>query len=57
MNDTQLYMSFDNISDTEQVIKSIISDIREWMKSKQLKLNENKTVFSITFTFTFTESS
>ena len=52
MNDTQLYMSFDNISDTEQVIKSIISDIREWMKSKQLKLNENKTVFSITFTFT-----
>ena len=42
-DDTQLYMSFDNISDTEQVITSIMSDISKWMKSKQLKLNENKT--------------
>ena len=36
-------MSFKNIIDSEQVITSIMSGIRNWMKNKQLKLNENKT--------------
>ena len=42
-DDTQLYMSFENVRDTELVITSIMSDISNWMESKQLKLNENKT--------------
>ena len=42
-DDTHFYLSFENVSNAEQNIRSIMTDIGKIMNSKQLKLNENKT--------------
>ena len=42
-DDTQFYLSLENVGDTKQKIERIMSDIGKWMNSKQLKLNEDKT--------------
>ena len=40
---TQFYFSMPNISDTQNFINEIMSDISNWMTRKRLKLNERKT--------------
>ncbi len=42
-DDTQFYMTVDNIDNTEGKIKLIMDDVGKWMESKQLKLNQDKT--------------
>ena len=42
-DDTVLFVN--NILDTESKLTRIMCDIKNWMDSKQLKLNENKSVF------------
>lgn len=42
-NDTQFYMSLNNIQDTENQLSAIMTDIRQWMNIWQLKFNEDKT--------------
>ena len=42
-DDTQFYFSMPNISDTQNLINRIMSDISNWMTRKRLKLNEGKT--------------
>ena len=42
-DDTQFYMALDNIDNVERKIKLIMDDVGKWMKSKQLKLNQDKT--------------
>ena len=51
-DDTQLYLAFKPGSDYDQAaavsaMESCISDIRRWMLSKKLKLNDDKTEFLI----------
>ena len=51
-DDTQLYLAFKPGSDCDQAaavsaMESCIADIRRWMLSKRLKLNDNKTEFLI----------
>ena len=38
-DDTQFYLSVNNILDTESKLTMIMCDIKNWMDSKQLKLN------------------
>ena len=42
-DDTQFYMSLENIEESERKINEVMSDVKRWMNSKQLKLNDNKT--------------
>ena len=42
-DDTQFYLCFRNIQDTENVLNRVMTDVKRWMDSKQLKLNEDKT--------------
>ena len=42
-DDTQFYMSLNNVQSVEAKISEIMSDIGKWMSSRQLKLNTNKT--------------
>ena len=42
-DDTQFYLSLGNVEDTERRINDIMVDVKRWMNSKQLKLNDNKT--------------
>lgn len=42
-DDTQFYMSLNNIQDSETQLSAIMTDIRQWMDIRQLKLNEDKT--------------
>ena len=42
-DDTQFYMALDNIDNVEGKIMQILDDVGEWMESKQLKLNQDKT--------------
>ena len=42
-DDTQFYMSFTNIHDSETYLSSVLTDIKQWMDSRQLKLNQDKT--------------
>ena len=42
-DDTQFYLTFNNVDDTAQKLRDIMRDIKEWMEMKQLKLNEDKT--------------
>ena len=42
-DDTQFYLTFSNIEDTTDKMKDIMKDIKDWMRQKQLKLNEDKT--------------
>ena len=42
-DDTQFYMSLGNIEDSERKINEIMIEVKRWMNSKQLKLNDNKT--------------
>lgn len=43
VDDTQFYLSF-NVLYTETLLTWIIVDIQKWMDSKQLKMDEDKTV-------------
>ena len=42
-DDTQFYFQFENIEEAKRKIDAIMRDIRMWMMSKKLKLNEDKT--------------
>ena len=42
-DDTQFYLSLGNVEDTERKINNVMIDIKRWMNSKQLKLNDSKT--------------
>ncbi len=42
-DDTQFYMALNNLDNAERKIKLIMDDVRKWMESKQLKLNQDKT--------------
>ena len=42
VDDTQFYLSLGNVEDTERKINAMI-DVKRWMNSKQLKLNDSKT--------------
>ena len=42
-DDTQFYLSINNIADAERILSKIMSDIKHWMDYKQLKMNESKT--------------
>lgn len=42
-DDTQFYMTFTNIEDSEAYLSSTLTDIKQWMDSRQLKLNQDKT--------------
>lgn len=42
-DDTQFYLSVNNIQNTETEVNTIMTDIKKWMTSRQLKLNEDKT--------------
>ena len=44
-DDTQIYMSFGNVEDSERKINDVMIDIKRWMNSKQLKLNDSKTEY------------
>ena len=43
VDDTQFFISIEDIEDTTRKIYNILSDIKEWMNKKKLKLNEGKT--------------
>ena len=42
-DDTQIYVKITNIADTKRKIELLTSDVRTWMKTRKLKLNESKT--------------
>lgn len=42
-DDTQFYLSVTNIQEAEAHLGAILEDIRQWMESRQLRLNEDKT--------------
>ena len=42
-DDTQFYLSLGNIEDSERKINDVMTDVKRWMNSKQLKLNDSKT--------------
>ena len=42
-DDTQFYLSLGNVEDTERKINNVMIDVKRWMNSKQLKLNDSKT--------------
>ena len=42
-DDTQFYLSMNNVLDTEQHLNSVMTVIKDWMDVKQLNLNEDKT--------------
>lgn len=42
-DDTQFYLSVNTIQETEAYLGTIMSDIKQWMDNRVLKLNENKT--------------
>ena len=42
-DDTQFYLSLENIEDSERKINDVMTDVKKWMNSKQLKLNDSKT--------------
>ena len=42
-DDTQFYMSLGNVEDSERKINNVMTDVKSWMDSKQLKLNDSKT--------------
>ena len=42
-DDTQFYFSLSGVHDTEEKLFEIMQDVKKWMDSKQLKLNEDKT--------------
>ena len=42
-DDTQFYLSLGNVEDTKRKINNVMIDIKRWMNSKQLKLNDSKT--------------
>ena len=42
-DDTQFYLSLEDIEDTETKLNDIMESVKTWMISKRLKLNEDKT--------------
>ena len=42
-DDTQIYVCIENIEDIKNKVKSLLSDIKIWMKRRKLRLNEGKT--------------
>ena len=42
-DDTQFYLTLNDVANTEAKISMIMKDVGNWMNSKQLKLNEDKT--------------
>ena len=42
-DDTQFYLSMRNVEDTERKINEVMNDVKIWMDSKQLKMNDKKT--------------
>ena len=42
-DDTQFYLTFNNVEETVGQLRNIIKDVKDWMMLKQLKLNEDKT--------------
>ena len=44
-DDTQFYLTVNNIIDTENTLTRVMTLIKNWMLRKQLKLNENKTEY------------
>ena len=42
-DDTQIYLNFENIDETEHKLRTIVSTVNEWMCSRRLKLNCDKT--------------
>lgn len=42
-DDTQFYLTINDVQDTEARLSDIMVDMGRWMYCKQLKLNENKT--------------
>ena len=44
-DDTQIYMSFENVEDSERKINDVMIDSKRWMNSKQLKVNDSKTEY------------
>ena len=42
-DDTQFYLSLTNIRDVEDQLSAVLLEIRQWMKLRHLKLNEDKT--------------
>ena len=41
-DDTQFYLSLGNVEDSERKINDVMIDVKRWMNSKQLKLNDIK---------------
>jgi len=46
-DDTQIYVCIENIEDIKNKIKSLLSDVKIWMKRRKLKVNEGKTEIMI----------
>ena len=42
-DDTQFYLSLRNVEDIERKINEVMNDVRIWMNSNQLKMNDKKT--------------
>ena len=42
-DDTQFYLTLENVEDSERKINEVMTDVKRWMDSKQLKLNSSKT--------------
>ena len=42
-DDTQFYLSLGNVEESERKINEVMVDVKRWMNSKQLKLNDRKT--------------
>ncbi len=39
-DDTQIYMTLDNIDHTKTTLSKIMEDVRRWMYTKHVKINE-----------------
>ena len=44
-DDTQFYLLLGNVEDSERKINDVMIDVKRWMNSKQLKLNDSKTEY------------
>ena len=46
-DDTQFYFSITTIQSTTSKIEEVMTDIKNWMVKKRLKLNDDKMVFCV----------
>ena len=42
-DDTQLYLTINNVEDTTRILNGLVHDLNQWMTKKKLKLNGSKT--------------